>query len=97
MVSQEKPTQAKSHSEVEKGFLCAFTNHPRLANESYFQHLCFTVGMASRLMFCSIALIIHGLFPFLCEHTASDKLASCNKILDARAQKTCADKKKSCE
>lgn len=75
-----------------KEVLCSFTEHPRLANETYFQHLGFTLGMAGRLIVCSFALIIHGLFPFLCTHTTSRQMAQCQKILDDRAQKTAVDK-----
>lgn len=66
----------------------SFTEHPKLAGENYWQHLGFTIVMSARLIGSGIALIIHGLLPFLFVHTASDAIRECNGILDERAVKT---------
>ena len=49
----------------------AFTAHPRLAGETYWQHFRFTIGMAGRLGLISVLLILHRLLPFPLTHAAS--------------------------
>ena len=66
----------------------AFTEHPAEAGESYGQHLLFTVGMAFRLIVCSFVLIIHGIFPFMCCHSASRKMKKCQSVMAERAKMT---------
>lgn len=70
----------------------AFTKHPAEAGETYGQHLLFTLGMALRLLATSAVLIIHGLFPFMCCHTASRKMKRCQAVMAERAKMTgCPD------
>lgn len=70
----------------------AFTEHPAEAGETYGQHLIFTVGMALRLLATSVVLIIHGIFPFMCCHTASQKMKRCQAVMAERAKMTgCPD------
>jgi hypothetical protein len=66
----------------------AFTEHPRLAGETYWQHFCFTIGMASRLGVICVLLMIHGLLPFTLTHAASSRMQKCQKILNDRALRT---------
>lgn len=66
----------------------AFTKHPAEAGETYGQHLMFTVGMALRLLVTSMVLIIHGIFPFMCCHTASQKMKRCQAVMADRAKMT---------
>lgn len=66
----------------------AFTEHPAEAGETYVQHLLFTVGMAFRLLATSVVLIIHGIFPFMCCHTASKKMKRCQAVMADRAKMT---------
>ena len=66
----------------------AFTEHPRLAGETYWQHFCFTMGMAGRLGFISLLLVLHGLLPFTLTHAASWRLQKCQRILNDRALRT---------
>lgn len=66
----------------------AFTEHPRLAGETYWQHFAFTIGMASRLGLICILLMIHGILPFTLTHAASSRLQKCQKILNDRAART---------
>jgi hypothetical protein len=66
----------------------AFTDHPRQAGETYWQHMCFTVGMAVRLWVCSFLLLLHGILPFTLTHAASNRMKTCQKILAERAART---------
>lgn len=52
-----------------------FTEHPHAVNETYFQHLCFSLQSAGRLLWAGIAAVIHAIFPFLCMFTASKIVA----------------------
>jgi hypothetical protein len=66
----------------------AFTDHPREAGESYWQHFVFTVDMARRLFVVCILLLAHGILPFTLTHAASSRLQQCQKILTQRAART---------
>jgi hypothetical protein len=62
--------------------IAAFTSHPAEVGESYLSHLWFTVKTACVLLGCALALVIHGLFPFLFVRTASstiERLWDCMK------------------
>jgi len=78
----------EQHSDLLSKIKFAFCDHPRQAGETYFEHLMFTLGMATRLFFSAVCLLIHGVFPFLCVHTASKSIRGCHAILDERALKT---------
>lgn len=72
-----------------KDVICAaFTEHPRQAGETYWQHFRFTIGMAWRLGIISILLIAHGILPFTLTHAASYRLQKCQRILADRAART---------
>ncbi|MBI1327313.1 MAG: hypothetical protein GC136_06680 [Alphaproteobacteria bacterium] len=62
-----------------------FCDHPHEAGESYFQHMLFTLGLGMRLIFAGIAVIIHGIFPFLCTKTGSTQIAKIFEIMKNRA------------
>ena len=62
-----------------------FTDHPAEAGETYFEHLRFTLMMSSRLIYTTLALLLHGLFPFLCTHTASKQITRIWDIVKARS------------
>ena len=49
-----------------------FTDHPHSMNETYFEHLICAAGYGFRMIFAGFAAIIHSIFPFLFETTASD-------------------------
>lgn len=49
----------------------AFLDHPRSVDESYIQHMAFALRFASRLFVAAVAALVHALFPFLFEKTAS--------------------------
>ena len=43
-----------------------FTKHPREnANENWWQHCQFAIGVGIRLIFTSLIFILHGIFPFI--------------------------------
>ena len=42
-----------------------FTEHPRHADETWWQHFKFAVSIGIRLYFTSWVFIIHGIFPFI--------------------------------
>lgn len=83
-MDDQKPS-AKNFAEI---LHAAFTDHPRLAGETYWQHFLFTVSMAGRLGIICILLLIHGIFPFSLTHAASSRLQKCQRILNDRAART---------
>lgn len=61
-----------------------FSTHPKETGETYFQHLRFTLTMTSRIIFCGLALLIHGAFPFLLKRTTSRQLQTIYRIIQTR-------------
>ena len=49
-----------------------FTEHPHSMDETYFEHLICAASYGLRMIFAGFAAIIHSIFPFLFETTASD-------------------------
>lgn len=64
-----------------------FIDHPEQTGETYLQHLAFTARTTVELFCIGAALIIHGLFPFLFETTASRGIRRLNDIITARASR----------
>ncbi len=62
----------------------ATISHLDEADESYLQHLWFTITMAARFFWVGIVLIIHGLIPFVFTRTASNETARINAIMQSR-------------
>lgn len=85
---QHSDEELKQSDCMWRNALKSFWEHPKLAGETYFQHLLFTIQMGGRLFGCGIVLILHGLFPFICTHTASGLMRRCHEILDERASRT---------
>jgi hypothetical protein len=84
-IFQEKHrTHAQAHWQKAKR---AFTDHPAEVEENYFEHLLFTLGMAFRLIYAGVALIIHGIFPFLFTRTASHHVMALYGIMRKRRPK----------
>lgn len=48
-----------------------FTDHPETVGETYFGHMAFAAWFSSRLFLAGGAALIHAVFPFACETTAS--------------------------
>ena len=49
-----------------------FTDHPNEMGESYIEHLICASMYGVRMVFAGFAAIIHSIFPFLFQTTASD-------------------------
>ena len=49
-----------------------FTDHPNEMDESYIEHLICASMYGVRMVFAGFAAIIHSIFPFLFQTTASD-------------------------
>lgn len=67
------------------------TKHLRDANESYFEHLGFTLRVGGTLIAIAVMAVIHGLMPFLCTHTASNMLCKLTAEMQAR-KALCAER-----
>ncbi len=48
-----------------------FTRHPATVGETYFGHMAFALGFSGWLLLVGAAALIHAVFPFCCETTAS--------------------------
>ena len=68
-----------------------FTAHPHEAGESYPEHLRFTAGMAGRLIYVGLLILIHGIFPFLLTRKASSEVVKIYAIMQARIPAAAAD------
>lgn len=64
-----------------------FVSHPKAAGESYWCHLWFALRTGLQMIFFALCLILHGIFPFLCEKTASNYICRLYTVIDARRQK----------
>lgn len=69
----------------------AFTEHPRLTGETYWQHLWFTLTMSARFIYVTVVLSIHGLFPFLLTRAASHQIEVVYAIMKTRIPKARRD------
>ena len=49
-----------------------FTQHPKSNGETYFEHFICASMYGVRMVFAGFAAIIHSIFPFLFQTTASD-------------------------
>ncbi len=69
----------------------AFTQHPEDTDETYWQHLWFTVKMSLRFFYTTIVIMIHGIFPFLLTRAASDQIDAIYCIIKQRIPKSRRD------
>lgn len=53
----------------------AFTVHPEAVGETYLQHMAQAFGFGLRMLFGSLACLVHAVFPFLCVTTGSRCIA----------------------
>ena len=51
-----------------------FLAHPRSAGQGYFEHLRFAWSFGATLAVGTVAALVHGLFPFLCQTAAGDRV-----------------------
>jgi hypothetical protein len=76
---------------ISQKFVTIFTRHPAQTNETYLEHLLFTVRMSLRFILVSLFLFTHGLFPFLFTRTASKQIETIYLIMRSRIPKTRRD------
>jgi hypothetical protein len=55
-----------------------FTDHPYAGGYTYFEHLKRASYLGSKCIYAGCILFIHGIFPFLFEHTGSDTIKKLN-------------------
>lgn len=61
-----------------------FTEHPHATNETYLQHLAFTLGMGGKLLGTGLIVLVHGFLPFLFTRTASQQMQRIWRIMSHR-------------
>lgn len=71
-----------------------FTKHLQDADETYLEHLVFTIKAGCTLIAAGIIVMIHGLFPFILTHTGSNLLCRLTEEMKARKD---ACQKRTCE
>ena len=64
-----------------------FTKHPNEVGETYFQHMRCALRFHFTLLKLSLCALIHSIFPFLCEKTASDGIKELNDCMQKRNKK----------
>ena len=65
-----------------------FTKHPNSVNETYLEHMKCTFKFFYTLLGLSLATLIHSVFPFLFEYTASNGIKKLNDCMQKRKPKT---------
>lgn len=58
--------------------------HLEDVNESYVEHLTFTLKISSLILATAVILLIHGMFPWVFTRTGSRMIARINRILRER-------------
>jgi len=53
-----------------------FNEHPASVGESYLQHMAASLSFSVPMLLSSLALLVHGLFPFVFKRTGSDTVTS---------------------
>ena len=61
-----------------------FTKHPHLVNETYFEHMKCAFTFFYTLLGLSLAVLVHAIFPFLFEYTASRGVKELNECMRER-------------
>ena len=56
-------------------------NHLKDINLSWARHLCFALGLASKLFRLSLTAVVHGIFPFIFISKVSDEVHKLNEEL----------------
>ena len=64
-----------------------FTKHPHSVGETYFEHMKCAMKFHCSLLRLSFAALIHAIFPFCFETTASDGIKELNSCLQKRRKK----------
>lgn len=67
-----------------------FTKHPQEVGETYVEHFQVAGGFGFTLLIIAFAAMMHAIFPFLFEKTASNKIKALNARMTGRnAQPDC--------
>lgn len=64
-----------------------FLAHPRSAGQGYFEHMRFAWRFGATLAVGALAALVHGLFPFLCQTAAGDRVRMLYARLGLRTEK----------
>ena len=64
-----------------------FTDHPSKVDETYFEHMLCACKFFIKLQLFSFAALVHSVFPFLFEFTASNGVKKLNNCLKNRREK----------
>ena len=64
-----------------------FTKHPHSVGETYFEHMRCAMKFHCTLLRLSLAALIHAIFPFWFETTASDGIKELNSCVQKRRKK----------
>ena len=61
-----------------------FTDHPSKVDETYFEHMWCACKFFIKLQLLSFVALVHSVFPFLFEFTASNGVKKLNSCLQSR-------------
>ena len=61
-----------------------FLAHPRSAGQGYFEHMRFAWSFAATMAVGTVAALVHGLFPFVCQTAAGDRVRALHARLSGR-------------
>jgi Family of unknown function (DUF6356) len=61
-----------------------FLAHPRSAGQGYLEHMRFAWSFGLTMAVGSVAALLHGLFPFLCQTAAGDRVRMLHARLSGR-------------
>lgn len=75
-------------SNIKKFIKKWFTTHPESMGESYFQHFSFAVWLGVRAIIAGMAILLHGVFPFILEKTGSAILQNIMQDIEKRKNKS---------
>jgi len=63
-----------------------FSDHPKSINESYLRHMTAAGYYGFKMIFAGFACIVHAVFPFIFESSASDCAKEINEAVEKRKQ-----------
>ncbi len=61
-----------------------FAKHPNEVGMSYFQHLCFALMLARKMLLAMVASIVHSVFPFLFTTYTSSTIKELHTLFSTR-------------
>lgn len=70
-----------------KQIVKAFTEHPDSVGETYLGHLQTAIGFSFHLLIAGTACLIHAVFPFLMQRTASNMVARLQNRMISRSSR----------